>query len=130
MNEIKNQISKIFFIQLICLEDYADKKNKSVLKDEKSIKDFIENKITELYKFNMEKKDKNENNDMLFLFENDFNDENLHLLRYLRKAIISVFTPIDSNILDFFESLTKYYDIDPFQSFKSNIKLDILENFI
>jgi len=136
MNEIKNQISEIFFIQLICLEDYADKKTKSSLKDENSIKDFIENKIIELYKFNIEKNDKNENeelinlnpnenNDMLFLFENDFNEENLHLLRYLRKAIISVFTPVDSNILDFFESLNKYYDIEPFQSFKSNIKLDV-----
>ena len=142
MTEIKNQISEIFFIQLICLEDYADKKTKSLLKDENSIKDFIENKIIELYKFNLEKNDKNnknenddlinlnpnENNDMLFLLENDFNEENLHLLRYLRKAIISVFTPVDSNILDFFESLNNYYDKAPFQSIKSNITLDALEN--
>ena len=113
-SEIKNKISEIYFMQLICLDDFANNKIKEILKDEIKVKKFIREKITELNNLNKEHQNSNGNNNqtesnMLFLFLNDFNESNIHLLRYLRKAIISAFTPVDSNVLDFFEINIKNY---------------------
>ena len=121
-SNMKNEIAEIFFMQLICLDDFIDDKNKDILKDEAKVKKFIEDKVVELYQLNMNNEsgqDQNEinieqgndkNEDIvLFLFHNDFNESDRHLLRDLRKAIIKVFTPVDANVLDFFENTINAY---------------------
>ena len=58
----------------------------------------------------------------------------MHLLRYLRKAIISAFTPVDSNVLDFFEiNIQNYIDKNTIICNRENkkndkIKLDKLKD--
>ena len=47
-SEIKNKISEIFFIQLICLDDFRNNKIKALLKDEIKVKKFIQEKIIQL----------------------------------------------------------------------------------
>ena len=149
LSSIKSEIATIYFQQLICLDDFANDKYKKILKDENKLKEFIEAKIDELFKLNLEKEEiisnENENgieidedNDkklqnILFLFYNDFNKETTHLLRNLYKAIINVFAPIDSNILDFFEvNINSYcykqkYFYNDINTKNEGIKLDVLE---
>ena len=146
LTKFNKKISEIFFVQLICLDDFANSKTKNILKDENKVKEFIEDKIVEFYKLSMERDNNNEminnnlydednsniGNEILFLFKNNFNKETTHLLKCLLKAILNVFTPTDSNILDFFEiTIDKY--IDKTNIFVNNknennlgIKLDIL----
>ena len=134
ISSIKDEIADIFFMQLICLDDFTDNQNKNMLKDTNKVKEFIENSILQLYQLNMEK-DENQNEGnivedhdtkediFLSLFKNDFNKETRHLLRHLRKAIIKVFTPVDSNILDFFEfNIKTYYAQNKDLSNKGNTK--------
>ena len=134
ISDIKDEIADIFFMQLICLDDFTDKQNKNMLKDANKVKEFIENTIVQLYQLNTEKdEDLNgpnivEDHDpkedfFLSFFKNDFNKEPGHLLRHLLKAIIKVFTPIDSNILNFFELKIKtYYAQKKDLSIKGNTK--------
>ena len=148
ISKIKKKISEIFFVQLICLDDFSKDKIKNYLKEENNVKEFITNKIDEFYQLNLQI-DNNTNNEninknlydegnnhekdeILFLFKNDFNMSSFHLIRYLRKAIINVFTPVDANILDYFEiHINKYLDntnniYNNQNSKEVDIKLDIL----
>ena len=148
ISKIKKKISEIFFVQLICLDDFSKDKIKNSLKEENNVKEFITNKIDEFYQLNLQI-DNNTNNEninknlydegnnhekdeILFLFKNDFNMSSFHLIRYLRKAIINVFTPVDANILDYFEiHINKYLDntnniYNNQNSKEVDIKLDIL----
>ena len=117
ISKIKEEIAETLFVQLICLDNFKNSNDTKILNfnDENISKNFIENIITKYYDMNNNFADKNsenniiknnsnyENESMKFLFINDFNKSNIHLLRYLRNAIINVFTPIDANILDYFE---------------------------
>ena len=120
---IKIKIAEIFFVQLICLDDF--KNNLINFNDENTTKDFIENQIINYYNINKileeQSKKRDDNNiyiddnseykdkPLIFLFENNFNKSQIHLLRYLHNAIINVFTPIDANILDYFQTYVDNY---------------------
>ena len=118
--KIKEEMAEILLAQLICLDNFKNFNDNSMnFNDEKSIKYFIENTIIKYYNLNNNTQldsnnnnsssDENNKNDILFLFKNDFNKSIVHLLRYLRNAIINVFTPIDSIVLDYFEYYIKNY---------------------
>ena len=152
--KIKNQIPEIFFIQLICLDDFTNKKNKNLLKDDKAVKDFIEIKVNEFLKLNIKNENESNNNnekinnqannllepekiedEILFLFNNNLDksiNSDVYLLRYLRNAIINVFTPVDSNILNYFETnINRYFEKNSIFSGQktdnvTDIKLDLL----
>ena len=152
---IKYKIFEIFFIQLICIDDFAGGKYKDMLKDENKVKEFIRNKIEEFYKLNENVIDNddddsddistnsninkvididliNDEANISYLFEAGLDKIERYLLRYLFYAIINVFTPIDPTILDFFEStINKYFEEnDDSQSDEpeKKIKLDELGN--
>ena len=149
---IKYKIFEIFFIQLICIDDFAGGKYKDMLKVENKVKEFIRNKIEEFYKLNENIIDDdsddintisninnaididliNDESNILYLFKSGLDKKEHYLLRYLFCAIINVFTPIDPTILDFFESIiNKYFEEnDDSQSdeFEKKIKLDELGN--
>ena len=48
--DIKGNIAEIYFTQLICLDDFANKEIKTIIKDENKVKEFIYEKITYLHK--------------------------------------------------------------------------------
>lgn len=144
--EIWKKTAEIFFIQLICLDDYKNPEDKSPnFNDEKVANEFIENKIISYYnitKFlNKDKENNDENNcdnfeykdkPIIYLFKNDFNISTLHLLRYLRSAIINVFTPYDSNILNYFQTIVYNYFKEKLihknnNKNKNNLNLDLLK---
>ena len=131
--DIKGNIAEIYFTQLICLDDFANKEIKSILKEENKVKEFIYEKITYLHKLNMENKNNEGDNNskdarLNFLFLNNFDESTTDLLKYLRRAIINVFTPVDSNVLDFFQiNIRKYLDRQKNQSNKKNSKNSIIK---
>jgi hypothetical protein len=141
--EIGKKAAEIFFVQLICLDDYKNPEDKLInFNDEKVAKDFIENKIISYYNINIFLNKDKENNDdnncknfeykdkpMIYLFKNDFNTSTYHLLRYLRIAIINVFTPHDSNILNYFQTIVYNYfreKLNNNNNSQYNLKLDLL----
>ena len=144
---IKKQISEIFFVQLICLNIYKNTDKLANFTDDKNAKDFIEKTITNLYNLNKNSQqeesynnnniittdqtnNQEEENPMIFLFKNDYNTSNLHLLRYLRNAIINVFTPIDSNILEYFQVYMNDYSNQKINiNFEKDLKLNIIEEY-
>ena len=152
--EIGKKTAEIFFVQLICLDDYKNPENKLTnFNDEKVAKDFIERQIINYYNINNFLNKSKENNDgnnyenfeykdkpMIYLFKNDFKASTVHLLRYLRHAIINVFTPYDSNILNYFQIIVYNYFTEKLShknnnNNQSNLKLDLfgklfLENHI
>ena len=114
ISEIKMKILEIFFIQLICIDNFAGDKYKDMLKEPKKVKEFIQNKIGEFYELSEENinYNNNDNNDeanILSLFKSGIEKAEGYLLRYLFYAIIAVFTPLDPSILDFFESIINKY---------------------
>jgi len=144
-NEIGKKTAEIFFIQLICLDDYKNPKDKLTnFNDEKVAKKFIENQIINYHKINNYlNKNKEKNDDinsenfeykdkpMISLFKNDFIKSNIHLLRYLKNAIINVFTPYDSNILNYFQTTIYKFVMEKASHInnnknKNNLKLDLL----
>ena len=144
ISKIKKEIAELFFVQLICIDIYKNTDKLQNFNDDKNAKDFIEKAIINLYNINKNTEteeseninelistNNNEDNSLIFLFKNDFNTSTLHLLRYLRNAIINVFTPIDSNILDYFQiyiinfSNNNIYN----NNNKIDLKLNILEKF-
>ena len=138
ISQMKINISEIYFSQLICLDDFANEKIKSKLKEENNVKEFIENKIIELYKLNTDDdinlhlENLNINSQaydirhILFLFKNDFKESTLYLLRYLRNAIINVFTPVDPNILNYFQTyVCKYFENETIPNYDKTEKVDI-----
>ena len=114
IHEIRKKTAEIFFVQLIYLDDYKiPEDNLTNFNDENTAKNFIESQINNFYSFNTNINKTNENNDnnnsdkfeftnILSLFKNDFATSNVHLLRHLKKAIINVFTPNDTHILNYF----------------------------
>ena len=117
ISKIKEEVAKNLFIQLICLDNFKNTNDNKTLSfnDENVSKNFIENIIIKYYDINNNFAKKNTENNIIkndsidennesnikFLFINNFNKSNIHLLRYLRDAIINVFTPVDANILDY-----------------------------
>ena len=140
-SRIKKQMPENFFVQLICLDNFKNNDKLINFNDEKIAQNFIENTITKYYDLSAnyqkeESEDKNnkilnddeKENPMIFLFVNDFNVSNIHLIRYLRNAIINVFTPIDSNILDYFENyINKYLNKDKYNKDKNGFNFELLE---
>ena len=146
--ELGKKTAEIYFVQLICLDDFKNPDDKLTnFNDEKIAKAFIEKKIISNYNINIflnKNKENNDNNNcdnfeykdkpMIYLFKNDFNTSTFHLLRYLRTAIINVFTPYDSNILNYFQTIVYNYFTEKF-NYKNNnnrqnyLMLDLLGKF-
>ena len=143
--EIGKKTAEIFFAQLICLDDYKNPEDKlSNFNNEKVVKDFIEHQIINYYNINNFLNKSKENSDdnncdnfeykdkpMIYLFKNDFKASTIHLLRYLRTAIINVFTPYDSNILNYFQTIVDNYFREKLShknnnNSQNNLKLDLL----
>ena len=142
--KIRKEIQEILFIQLICLDNFKDTKNKLInFNDEETAKNFIENIITKYYDINFKlQSSENENNNnfsndnvqlksIYYLFINDFYESDIHLLRCLKNVIINIFTPIDSNILDYFQNcINKNLFINKHLKNKNVCDLNILEKIL
>jgi hypothetical protein len=64
IHEIRKKTAEIFFVQLICLDDYkSPEDNLTNFNDENTAKNFIENKINNFYSINTNLNKTNENND-------------------------------------------------------------------
>ena len=139
---IQGNIFIIYFSKLICLDDSSEEQIKQKLKDEQSVKEFIENKITQLCELrelntddnslNMDESNINTEtydiNYISFLFKHDFNESKIYLSRYLRNAIIKVFTPVDQNILNYFQTNISQYlknVINAKLTKEANIEIDL-----
>ena len=140
--EIQNKTAEILFVQLISLHDYKNSKDiLTNLNDEKVAKDLIESSINYYYKINdilnVNKKNNDDNKydrpkySFASLFQNDYNISKIHLLRYLKTAIINVFTPTDPSILNYFQTIVYNYFMKKssgknYNKSQSDIKLDLL----
>ena len=126
ISKIQEQLAETLFIQLICLDNFKNPNDKLMnYNDERAVKNFIENIITKYYDINKNNNEHNEQKDLSandnsyidkknefnisFLFINVFNVSTLLLLRYLRNAILNVFTPVDAVVLDYFEYYINIY---------------------
>jgi hypothetical protein len=138
--DMSKKTTEIFFVQLICLDDYKNREDTlNNFNDENVAKYFIENQINKIYNINKYLNNNKENDDnnksakfeyedkpMIFLFKNDFCSSTLHLLRYLKEAIINVFTPYESKILNYFQTYVNHYFMQKSYHNKNNnnLKLD------
>ena len=127
---IGNNILEAYFSQLICLDDFASESMKLKLKEEKDAKEFIESSFSEFYNYDIQSQieniiiqfQNNEEKSIKFSFKNDTS----HLLRHLRNSIISVFTPVDQSILNYFETYVyKYFEPKIFQDDDEEAEFDI-----
>ena len=126
LDDIAKLIPEIVFSQLICLDYYSNPDIKKInLNDEKECKDFIESFIIYYGDFNklIKEETKNNNNNkcnffqykfkpVSYFFKNDFEDSEIALLRNLRKSIINTFTPQDSDILTYFQTIIYKYFLE------------------
>ena len=120
---IQGNIFIIYFSKLICLDDSSEEQIKQKLKDEQSVKEFIENKITQLCELrelnsddnslNMDESNINTEtydiNYISFLFKHDFNEFKNILVKIFAQCNNKSFYSCRSKYLELFSN--KYFSI-------------------